>query len=193
MHFLKYLVVFSLFVSTKAFAAPGVGINFAIGIPFLQQVGVDFKLSDMLGVTLGYNLLKIDYSTTDGNDGSVELAMPELLLSFHPFSGSFFIAAGVGKESLTVEGTESYSSDTIKVEVDAMTTIAKIGWRWGYADGFWFGIDYSHIMPSGAETTVTAPGVSTTDPNYLDAVEEAEDFGESSYGNITFARFGWLF
>lgn len=120
--------------------------------------------------------------------------MPELMLQYHPFAGSFFIGLGAGQESLLAKSTETLTGTEVKVEVKATTTIVKSGWMWGLANnGFWFGIDAAYIMPSGAKTTITAPGVLTTDPSYLDAVDAAEKFGNASYLNITFARLGWVF
>jgi hypothetical protein len=78
--------------------------------------------------------------------------------------------------------------------VDVTTTLAKLGWMWGASNGgFWFGIDYSLVMPSNPKTTITAPGVPVTEQSYIDAVKARDDFGSTSYGNITFARFGMLF
>ena len=65
---------------------------------------------------------------------------------------------------------------------------------WGINDGgFWFGIDATYIMPSNAKSTITAPGVPTTDQAYIDLVDANKKFGETSYANVTFARFGWFF
>ena len=188
---LKFLFLIVFFSGSVAHAASsgGLGLYLGSGVPFLSQVGLEFKFNEKFGVSAGFNQLSVEIG-----EASLDLSMPEVLIHYHPFSGSFYIAAGVGQESLEATAIETIGTDTIKIEVDAMTTIAKLGWKWGYQNGgFWFGIDYAYIMPSSPETTITAPDVLETDQSYLDAVEAAEDFGDTAYGNFTFARLGYLF
>ncbi len=164
------------------------GLNMAVGAPFLQQVGINYQISESFGVAAGYNLLNLTSSSV-----KVSLAMPELLLNYHPFGGSYFIGAGVGQESFETSGS-AVAGQVVSMKVDAMTTIFKTGWMWGIGDhGLWFGIDLSYVSPNNAKETITAPGVPTTDPAYLDAVDAVKKFGKTSYRNLPFARFGWLF
>lgn len=189
MAFISTLVL--LFNSNFASAASngGLGINVGVGVPFLSQAGVDYMFSDQFGIHLGYNNL-----TLTAGEASVALTMPELVLTYHPFSGAFFIGAGVGQETLVSKAKDTATGLEAKIEITANTTIGKIGWMWGVADGgFWFGIDASFVSPSGSKNTITAPGLSATDEAYQDAVESADKFGSTSYSNITFARLGYLF
>lgn len=163
--------------------------NIGMGLPFIGQLGVGYRISEKLGVSASYNILDLEV-----DEASAELRMPEFLVHYYPFSASFFIAAGIGKESLEVTATETSGGNTILVEVDAMTTIIKTGWTWGMENGgFWYGLDLAYIMPSSPDVKITAPGVPTSDPNYQDAVDAAEEFGETAYPNVTFARIGWVF
>lgn len=186
--------IFALFIAFTAFnaqAAPtnSFGLNVGIGLPFLGQVGAHYYFSENLNLSAGYNHLNLDVG-----DASAKLTMPEILLNYHPFAGSFFIGAGIGTESLEVTATDSATSQQAKATVDAITTIIKTGWMWGASDGgFWFGMDISYIMPSSPDTTITAPGVPPTSQAYIDTLDAADKFGETSYVNITFARLGWLF
>lgn len=155
----------------------------------MNQAGLNFKLSDRFGLSAGYNSLNLDVG-----EASLDLTMQEVLLHFHPFTGSFFIAGGIGKESLDVTATTASTSTKVSIEAEASTTIIKLGWMWGSANGgFWFGMDVSSITPSNPKQTITAPGVSTTSDAYVDSQKAADDFGKTAYTNITFARFGWLF
>lgn len=182
-------LVFFSFPLLAASSNKGIGLQAGLGLPFLSQIGIHYKASDKFGLALGYNLLEFKFTS-----GSTKLSMPEVLLHFHPFSGSFFIAAGVGQEDLKVSASDLTSGAAVAIEVAAMTTVIKTGWMWGIADGgFWFGMDASYVMPSGGKSTITAPGVPTTDQTYVDAVEAADKFGKTSYTNVTFARFGMLF
>ena len=167
----------------------GIGLNVGLGFPFLSQAGINYRLSDKIGFSVGYNLL----SLTIGQ-ASIKLSMPEALVYFHPFSGAFFLGGGVGQEKLETTATETGGADQVSIDVSAKTVIAKVGFMWGAANGgFWFGIDASYIKPSSPETTITAPGVPVTDQSYIDAVDAANDFGDAAYTSLTFARFGWLF
>lgn len=183
------ILLFSSSLAQAASSGGGFGVYLGAGIPFLSQVGVTYQFSSHFGMSAGYNILDVEVDSA-----SVKLTMPEILVTYHPFAGSFFLGAGIGKENLKVTATDSSSGNTASAEVDATTTILKTGWMWGAANGgFWFGIDYSYIMPSGAESTIDAGGAPTNSDAYQDAVDAAEQFGESKYGNITFARFGWIF
>ncbi len=167
----------------------GLGVTLGVGIPYVTQVGVDYRFSPFWGLSAVYNSVDV---TID--ESTLKLTMPEVLINVHPFSGAWFVAAGVGKESLVAKATDQTGTAEAKIEVEATTTIVKTGWKWGIADkGFWFGIDFAYVMPSSADKTITAPGVPTTDPNYQDAVDAADKFGETSYPHITLARLGWMF
>lgn len=183
--------VLFLFLSPASYAVPqnSFGLNVGIGLPFLGQVGAHYYFTENLNLSVGYNNLDLDVG-----DASAKLNMPEVMLNYHPFSGSFFIGAGIGKESLEVTATDSLTLQQAKAEVDAMTTIVKTGWMWGATNGgFWFGMDIAYIVPTSPEVTVTSPGVPTTSQAYIDTVDAADKFGETAYLNITFARLGWLF
>lgn len=189
---LKVLFVFaSLIFSSKmvlAASSKGFGINVGSGIPFLGQAGVNYFFSDKFSMNLGYNNL----SLTSGYS-KVALTMPELLINWHPFSGSFFLGVGAGQETLTATATDETLNQTAEIKVTAMTTLGKVGWIWGVADGgFWFGIDTTFVSPSGAKTTVTT-SLPITNQAYIDAVDAGDKFGKASYTNLTFFRLGYLF
>lgn len=196
MNFLKIISI-TFLICGNAFAEEGeatasgqqYGFNLGIGLPYIGQVGVNYRLNAKWAVSAGYNLLKLDV-----DEATAELEMPEIFFQYYPWAGSFFIGAGLGKESLEVTAKEQLDGDPISIEVDAMTTIAKLGWTWGTGNGgFWYGVDMAYIMPNSPDVTTNAPGVLTSDPNYQDAIEAAEDFGETSYPNITFIRVGYIF
>jgi len=190
---LKFLVISVLvfsthFVHAEAGGGAGFGINLGVGIPFITQAGVNYQISDRFGVSAGYNLLDLDV-----DEASAKLSMPEVIFNYHPFQGSFFLGAGLGKEDFEVTAIAN-GGINIKAEVDATTTIFKLGWMWGAADGgFWYGVDVSYITPSSPTVKITAPGVPESDPNYMDVVEAVDKLGRSSYPNITAIRLGYMF
>jgi hypothetical protein len=187
----RLLAVSFFFLSAFAHAAGGhgrFGLNAGLGIPFLTQGGVNMYFSDNVGLDIDYGILSI----TSGQS-KTSLSMPSALLKWHPFSGSFFIGAGVGQETLDSKATDVTTSETAEIKVTAMTAIGKLGWMWGSQDGgLWFGLDLSFISPSGAKTTITSD-LPTTNSAYQDAQTQADKFGKTSYTNITFARLGFLF
>ncbi len=185
---LRAILFMGLFYSSSAVAS--VGVSGGVGLPFLGQFGVDYKASSQFSFYVGYNMLSIDVGSS-----KAELTMPEVLFRYHPFSQSFYLGLGLGYENLDASATDSVTQLTARAEVSAMTGIAKLGWMWGAADneGFWFGVDISYIMPFNDETTITAPGIPVTDPEYQDVLDAAEQFGETAYINLTFIRLGYLF
>jgi hypothetical protein len=187
------LFLFAILLSTSAHAQEdvdsGFGVNVGIGLPFLGQIGANYTFSSQLRISAVYNILDISIDEADA-----KLVMPEIFVTYHPFSGSFFLGVGLGREKLEVTATESLGTNQVRAEVTANTAIAKLGWMWGAQDkGFWFGVDLAYIIPMNAKNTLTAPGVPTTDPNYQDVVEAMDEFGDTPYLNITIARLGYIF
>lgn len=171
-------------------AYSSIGVNAGFGIPFITQAGINYTIGQKFSINAGYNNLSLDSGTA-----SVDLTMPELVINWHPFAGSFFVGLGLGSESLEVTATDAQTGGKASAEVSATTTIAKLGWMWGKDNGgFWFGMDVAFISPSGAEVEIkTTNGLGTNSQEYRDAKDAATDFGETSYTNITFARLGYLF
>ncbi len=187
--FLTLLLSSSLFV-TQAFSG-NFGVNIGAGIPFVTQAGVSYQFNDKFAISLGYGRLDLDVDTA-----GVELTMPEVMFYYHPFSGAFYLGAGIGSETLEATATDSGSGNSITAEVDATTTIARLGWKWGIANGgFWYGMDVSYIMPSGGETEITSNtgGLPSSNAAYQDVIEAGDEFGETSYVNITLIRLGYIF
>ena len=185
----RFIIAATMLFGFSAHADSGFGFNLGIGLPYIGQGAIQYFFNDKFQVAVEYNNLDVDVDTA-----GVELTMPAIMAYYHPWGGSYFIGAGLGTQSLEATSTDLGSGNQVTTEVDSMSTIIKTGWMWGKANGgFWFGIDVSYIMPSGDDVTITAPGVPTNSQAYLDAVEAAEDFGDTAYTNITFARFGWMF
>ncbi|MCB0420611.1 MAG: hypothetical protein KDD61_06430 [Bdellovibrionales bacterium] len=191
MKYLKILAplffVFSL--NANGASSGGIGLYAGAGLPFLGQAGLTYSTSGMFSFALGYNLLSLDSGLS-----KVELSMPEFMIHYHPFSGSFYLGVGAGQETLEVKATDLFTGYTASAKVTATTTIAKMGWMWGASDGgLWFGMDLSFIMPSGGDPDIVAPGLTSTDQAYKDTEDAAKKFGNTSYVNITFAKLGFIF
>jgi hypothetical protein len=182
---LTFLSVFILMPTAKA----AVGVNAGLGFPYVSQVGLDLTLGSNLSLTANHNALDIDV-----DEAEVGLQMQEIGVRWHPFSGAFFIGAGIGRQALKVKAVEETTGAEASVDVTSTTSIAKLGWMWGRDDGgLWFGIDIALIIPSGGEVDVEADGLTEADQEFQDVQDAGEQFAETSYTNITFARLGYLF
>lgn len=187
---LKKLLMILILGAMAPLTQAGIGGNIGFGVPFLTQGGINYTMGPNWTASIGY------YTTSlDSGVSKLEFSMPEAIVQWHPFSGAFYIGLGVGKESLEVSATDVLTGTKVSAKVDAMTTIARLGWMWGKADGgLWFGMDISFISPSSADVEITPNDATLAATKaYKDTESAAEKFGESPYTNITFARLGYLF
>ena len=183
------LTVLALVFITPFAQAANFGISAGFGVPFVSQYAINATFSPSWSMSLGQNSLSVDLGSA-----STSLTMPELVVNWHPFAGSFYLGLGLGQETLKATATDALTSLSASAEVSASTMIARLGWMWGKGDGgLWFGMDLTFISPSGAEVDVTAPGLTAADKAYQDVVDAGEQFGKTAYTNITFARLGYLF
>jgi len=171
-------------------ARANVGIHTGFGVPYVTQFGINYSVGSQWTFNAQYNNLDLSVG-----DAEAELKMPEFGVQWHPFIGAFYIGLGMGQQSLKVSASDSQTGEKAEVDVSSVTTITKLGWMWGKADGgFWFGMDLAYIIPSGSSVDVKASaGLPTTSQEYQDVKDAGERFGETAYLNITFARFGYLF
>lgn len=182
-----FAILFSGSIAQAASSRGSFGVNAGFGIPYVGQLGVNTYLTENLGIDVGFNAL-----TLTSGQAKLSLVMPEVLLKWHPFGGAFFIAGGLGQETLTAK-SENSNGDFAEIKVTALTAIGKLGWMWFAHDGgFWFGADLSFINPMSPNSKVST-NVSPTDQDYTDALNVANKFGEKSYLNITIIRLGYLF
>lgn len=184
------LIVFSTFGSlASAASGSSFGFNLGGGFPYTSQFGLNYVVTSGFSMELGYNSVTISSGTASGS-----LTKPELVLKWHPFSGSFFLGLGLGQESLSVSATDVLTSLTAKATVSALTVTPSLGWMWGMGDkGLFVGVDMGFQSPSGASTTVEAPGLTSADQAYQDAEKAANDFGTIALPVFTMLRLGYLF
>jgi hypothetical protein len=185
-----YLALIVAFISVSP-AKAGVGISAGFGIPYVSQFGLNATMGNNWSFHANYNGLSLDSGLAE-----VSLTMPEVAVHWHPFAGSFFLGFGLGSQTLEVSATDTVTGATAEANVDATTAIAKIGWMWGKADGgLWFGMDVAFIQPSGAtvEVSESTGTLTEADEEWQDVQEAGEQFGETAYVNLTFARLGYLF
>jgi len=187
MNYVLRMLVFVTLSFSAHYANAGLGINLGIGLPFVQQYGLDYKMSDKFSAEVLVNGLDLSLG-----EAGVEMSKTEIGLKYHPFGGAFFLGLAYGNFNTTATATQSGNQVEAKVEGSALTT--KLGWMWGVAnDGFYFGMDIGYQSPMGTSTDIDAGGVPTSSEEYQDAKEAAEKYGESGTVNLTFFRIGYLF
>lgn len=170
-------VLITMFTNT---AKAEIGVNAGLGLPFVTQYGLNLTMGPNWTMDLMYNNLNVSTGSA-----TADLTMPELSVKYHPWGGSFFLGVGVGQETITSES----SSDgvTVKGELTTTTTIAKLGWMWGKANGdFWFGMDLAYIVPSGGDADITVNGGVPDSEDVQDVNDSIEQFGELSSTNFIF-------
>ncbi|MEC9282979.1 MAG: hypothetical protein VX642_09715, partial [Bdellovibrionota bacterium] len=173
MNCLLRLVVFTTLSLSAQFAVAGIGFNFGVGLPYVQQYGLDYKISDKLSAEALVNALDLSIG-----EAGVEMNKTEVGLKYHPFGGAFFLGLAYG--SFDTSATATSSGQSIKVTVDGSALTAKLGWMWGIAnDGFYFGMDVGYQSPMGAEAKVEQGSALSGTTEYEDAVDAAEKYGES--------------
>ncbi len=201
----KYIIIAISLFSLSSFAEGGgggggnlFGFNVGFGFPYLSQAGLNYvHSSKMFSAQIGLNSV-----TVKTDDVDVDLSRVDVSLRWHPFSGSFFIGAAVGKQTLVATKEDSISGDAVSVEakVTSNTLTPEVGWMWGSSSsGFFLGLDLGYEMPSGAKTTFTTTASSavqaTSDYQDLndDVVAKGNKFGETAFPVVTFLRVGYLF
>lgn len=180
------LPIMILFANANA----SVGIHTGLGIPYVSQYGLNYTMGPSWTLNVQYNNLDLSIG-----DAKTQLQMPEVGVQWHPFAGAFFIGLGVGQQTLSISASDVASGAKASADVNSTTTVAKLGWMWGKADGgLWFGMDIAFISPSGSEVDIeTTNGLGQNTQEYKDVEEAADQFGKTAYSNITFARLGYLF
>lgn len=187
MNYVLRFVVFAVLSLSTQYAVAGLGINYGIGLPFVKQYGLDYKMSDKFSAEVLVNGLDLSLG-----EAGVVMNKTEIGIKYHPFSGAFFLGLAYGNFDTTATATSSGQNIEAKVEGSALT--AKLGWMWGIAnDGFYFGMDVGYQSPMGVETTTTADASVTGTTEYQDAVDAADKYGETGSVNFTFFRLGYLF
>ena len=192
MNLAQKLVCLSLLVLSPLVHAEGghgtFGLNVGVGLPLLAEGGLNVYFGPDLGLDIDYGQIEIS-----SGEAKAKLSLPAVLVKYHPFSGNYFIAAGVGRSTIDATGTDAQSGQTAEVKTDSTAVVAKTGWMWGANNGgLWFGMDLEYVAPLSSTTTITS-ALPPTDPAYRDAKDNADKYGKQSYFNITLARIGYLF
>lgn len=190
---LKFFQILALLLlqSVNASAAGGshFGFNAGFGLPYTTQLGINYVASSgMFGVDLSYNMISLSSGLA-----TASLTKPEVMPKWYPFGGALFIGVGIGQQTLSASATDAATGATAKVEVTSMTLTPTLGWLWGKSDGgIIFGFDFGLQQPSGAKTTITS-SLPTTNRAYLDAVDQGNTLGNTSFPVFTLLRLGYLF
>ncbi len=199
-----------------AFAESGkdfqIGATVAAGVPHPLTFSLDTKINSSFAVdaTHGYFGLTL-------NNVKVSTSNFEIRGRFHPFYGSFFLGAALGRHSVTaslsqdIVLTDSGVSITVPTKVGAsiaaLYVTPQIGWFITFGPGFTLGWDLGVVLPVSPSTTIN---VETGDPalnTLLPLVKQTSDYTSmegtvQDKGNqlakiplpyVTVLRLGWMF
>lgn len=196
------LLLITLFTLTSSLASAAggsmFGFNAGFGLPYLSQFGVNYvHSSHQFSAELSYNTFGISVGSV-----GVGMSKAEVSLRWHPFGGSYFVGAGLGKQTMYAKGTEIISGQSVetKIDVSSNALTPMMGWMWGMGDGgFYAGLDFGFQNPSGAVATITtnADASIQATPEYQQLITETADqskkYGETGFVTLTFLRLGYLF
>ncbi len=184
------------------------GIHAAVGLPHPVTFGLDWQPMKLVTVNLDMG----KFGLKVGSQGTFDLTNFELTGRFHPFSGSFFVGAAFGRQSLSVSATKSYvvtgyadQDTTLKIAVKSTYWTPMLGWVWGAGNsGLTFGMEFGYLMPLSPKATTTVTMTDAAAEAALKATPEfqkqqkdsndlAEKLGKASIPFVTLLRIGYLF
>lgn len=174
------------------------GPNAAFGIPHFTTYGFDVVMPNGF-LSFGFNT-----GNFEGKSGDVKIGLKtqDLAVRLHPFSGSFYLGAAFGNQTLYAQQSQTISTIpvTLKVNIKSSYMIPHIGWMWGIKDGgFFFSTELGMQSPSGVKTDLEtdADAAIKATADYQDLEKEVTDMGDK-IGKIglpflTLVKMGWLF
>lgn len=175
-----------------------IGPMFTLSFPRIKEISLEYlTVNKMFSFALSKGGISIDPATNI----SATFSNFDIRGRWHPFMGSFFLGAGYGSQSITIEGTETINSITahLKEEVTSTYFMPQLGWLSVWDIGLTMGFELGTIIPSGVSTNFTsdAPALVKATSDYKKLKEDAEStgnkLGASSIPYIALFRIGWLF
>jgi hypothetical protein len=137
------------------------------GLPL--PLGIElFARNDLLGVGVGYSALTEGMgdallSAADVKNAKLSANAIDLDIRIFPFSGSFFLGASAGRQSISASATQNGQSAS--AEVTTLMIAPRLGWLWSIGV-FNIGFDLGVQLPFAASKTINAPqGANTSDVN----------------------------
>ncbi|MGK5090017.1 hypothetical protein WDW86_20900 [Bdellovibrionota bacterium FG-2] len=195
--------------SSKGFQA---GATVAAGFPHPLTFSLNTKLNPTFGVdgTYGYFGLSL-------NNIKVSTSNFEARGRWHPFDGSFFLGAAVGRHSISASQTQDITIASSGVSVAIPTKVGasitalyvtpQIGWLIVFGSGFTLGWDLGAVIPVSPSTTIDVEVGDATLNSFLTMVKQTSDYAVvektvqdkgNEYGKfplpyLTVLRLGWMF
>ena len=190
-------------------AHASIGPSLAIGLPHALNLAIDSKSSPTMswGIAFGGISLPLQNSITLG------MGNFDARLRWHPFSGSFFLGAILGGQSVYGQSTRPINLEpglsiptTVDLTVRSSYFTPHLGWFWIFNSGFTFGFECGIQAPFGPRSTLSVDIADPTlnaylsalklTPQYQELENEVEDLADQ-IGRLVFPysilRIGWMF
>jgi hypothetical protein len=187
------------------------GPTVQIGFPHPLTYGLEaiYEKTISFGFSLGQYTLKVD-------PAEIKIQNSEIHARWHPFSGSFFLGAAYGKQTLTGKAEDDLQVDvagqsqtvptSIKVDIDNGYVTPHIGWFAVYYTGLVLSFELGAQIPlsPSADVTLDTSSLSAAQRDavlasdeYKDLKKKADDtaklLGQKTVPYITLFRLGYFF
>jgi hypothetical protein len=133
--------------------------------PQLLNGEVVLKIKDTVGIGVAYGM--IPTITFPGGDAKIQMHAIQGTLRWFPWSGSFYLGAGFGSQTLKATMTSSSTQTLNGVAIPgSLETVAnastlfvapQLGWLWTWGSGFTLGLNAGVQIPLSSP-----PGASST-------------------------------
>lgn len=163
-----------------------------VGLP--PSVGAELKVYGLLGAWCDYGMFpRLSYSNND-KKLSGEFHAWNAGLKVYPFGGRFFLGAGYGKYTLSLQGSGTNDGKYYDGELSVTATgwAARLGWLFSWPVGFYTSIDLGWLFPRNFNTTINVNnGLSAGD--IAEARDKIKHYGKKGLPYLGLVQFGWLF
>lgn len=190
-------------ISSAGMLIPGVEIGpsiKALDVPHPMSVGLEARaLGGLLGVSVHKGMLP----KVNVGEYGVKMDNFDIGVKVHPFTGSFYVGALYGKQSISVNTSETVNGVPVDFhgEVDSNYITPHIGWQWNLPSGLFLGMSLGWQISSGASTSFRTNQdnnpLITNDPEYQktkdDVIKAGNDLGNTGLPNVGLLQIGWLF
>ncbi len=192
-----------------------IGPNFVVGAPHPLHLDLDFRSTKAdLSFAVGGGYLPIQFNV-DGADGPVKFSMLnyDARGRWHPFHGSFFLGAAIGRQVIKTKANTDFTVATekvpteLRIDLNNLYVTPHMGWMWIFGSGFTFGFEFGAQVPltsrSTADIALTNPAQNALldmvkqTPEYIQLKTDVEDtsnrIGKQVFPYVAVLRIGWHF
>ncbi len=170
------------------------GVLGGIGLPSPVSAQLLFKYKEIVGANLELGMLP-EVTVPVGDSVKVHQEMIDLSVRFYPFKGAFFLACGIGSQSLTVTGKAMRNGVTGDADVKVSTVFVspRLGFIHKFTFGLAIGMDLGVEIPinGNIKTDASIAGVAVNVPQ--EALDVANKIKTTPIPIIHLLQLGYIF